>query len=410
MNLRTEIIFDKMTKTIKVLRKPLSVPMSDRPKAFPPMPILYLELLENKKKVNPNLVNKEFVPKKSVEVISENNPSSSFPKDSQKKSFHSSFGKRNSIIELVDDKPDSKPSQEDTTFDTFKQDKYETKSTHTSYRNKSISVDPIENRLKKLLHDSDNENDPKKSRDFMGNMNSSIKKTRSSIVNKPNVAIDEIEEKRESSNDSERRDGLPPKLSELPSIDSAPVTNSNLKNINLRDVSDTKEQDKLKSELMFKFDILRKKYKEAVIPEFTQWSDYETMLRTYENTIKRVSLDSAVDNYKKYLIAGFVLMEFVTGKFISDASGFAQQQIVSISSYDKLLIELGEKSHVHAPSKIPVELRLLGLVIFNMFLFIIMKIIFKKTGLTTFMPGSANNINNVNTKKRKMKGPSVNLN
>jgi len=384
-----------MTKSVKVLKKPLSIPMTDRPKAFPPMPILYLELIENKKKIKPNLVDTEFVPKKSAEPSEPvlNTQPIVHPKQdlTEEPKPRSTKPKRKPFIEIIDDNDP---------IINLKEDKYD--KSYRSQNRKSIAIDPVESKLKKLLNESDHEGD------FM-------KKTRSSALNKPSIRDDEgppienIHSNQENPPLENKDFDLPPKLSELPKGEAPTLNNTNLKNMNLKDIPDSKEQDKLKSELMFKFDILKKKYKDATIPEFNQWSDYETMLRTYESTIKRVSLDSAVDNYKKYLIAGFVLMEFAVGKFISDASGFAQQQIVSISSYDKLLIELGEKSYVHKPSNIPVELKLLGLVIFNMFLFIIMKLIFKKTGLTTFMPGSTNNINNVNVKKRKMKGPSVNL-
>jgi len=51
-----------------------------------------------------------------------------------------------------------------------------------------------------------------------------------------------------------------------------------------------------------------------------------------------------------------------------------------MSSYEKLLIELGEKSYVPEGSKWSVELRLLFLVMINAAFFIVSKMIMKKTG------------------------------
>ena len=62
-----------------------------------------------------------------------------------------------------------------------------------------------------------------------------------------------------------------------------------------------------------------------------------------------------------------------------DMEGFAQQQIASMSSYDQLLIELGEKTYVPEESKLPVEIRLLGMIVVNCNIYC-SKMIMKKTG------------------------------
>ena len=77
------------------------------------------------------------------------------------------------------------------------------------------------------------------------------------------------------------------------------------------------------------------------------------MLCSYEDTLRKLSLDSNVENFKQYLIYGFMGIEFVLGRFLKlDMEGFTQQQIISMSSYEKLLIELGEKSYIAEDSEV----------------------------------------------------------
>jgi len=179
---------------------------------------------------------------------------------------------------------------------------------------------------------------------------------------------------------------------------------------------DEQEQEDMKRELMFKLELLKKSYPHAVIPEFSIYTEYKSMKKSYDDTVRRLSLDSSVETYKKYLIGGFMLCEFLLGIFLKlDMQGFTQQQILSMNSYEKLLIELGEKSYISTSSKWPVELRLLGLIVINAGFFIVSKMIMKKTGANLL--GMINNMNmpqqqyqnNSQQKKKKMKGPDIDI-
>ena len=97
-----------------------------------------------------------------------------------------------------------------------------------------------------------------------------------------------------------------------------------------------------------------------------------------------------------------------------------------MNQYEKLLIELGEKSYVpDGVSKFPVEVRLLFLVLMNAAIFVGSKMLMAKTGANLLnMVNSMNSFsngqqppqmpmrrsNNPVMGKRKMRGPSINVN
>lgn len=178
--------------------------------------------------------------------------------------------------------------------------------------------------------------------------------------------------------------------------------------------NNVEEEDK-KRELLFKFDLLKKSYKMAKIPEFTMYDSYSHMKKVYDTTVRQVSIQSSAETYKTYLIGGFWLVEYFFGKvFKFDMQGFTQQQIVSMDSYERLLLELGEKSYVEEESQWPVEVRLFGLIMMNAAFFIVGKLVAKKTGSNIFNMINSMNTNptmtgQTNQEKTKMKRPNMNF-
>ena len=173
------------------------------------------------------------------------------------------------------------------------------------------------------------------------------------------------------------------------------------------------EEEDLKRELLFKFELLKKSYRDADVPEFNIHSDYKTMDRSYESAVRRLSLDSTVESYKTYMIGGFMLVEYILGGWLKfDMQGFTQQQIINMSSYERLLIELGEKSYIPGGSDWPIEVRLLFLIIINAAVFIVSKMIMKKTGSNVLSMMNSMNAPTLSSasKKRKMRGPEIDLN
>ena len=387
-----------MTKKVNIIKVPLPAKSrKEYPKAFPRMPILYLELIENKGKIKPELINTDYIPasrpgspKTEEHRIPESTRGSPHASDSEDEDRKppSVFSSPSRLVEKYEDKyksqDDDKKSRHETdeeSDDDYRRRKPSRKeSTGSSAGSERGKKDTISNRLRELLND-DEDVKPEKKENY--------EKKEIPTFNSENPP---------SLNDL-ARSGQINRKKEM--MDVAHITMSE------------QEKEDSKRELLFKFELLKKSYKSDNIPEFSIHSDYESMKRSYETTVRTLSLDRSVDDYKKYLSYAFIGMEFVLGYFFKlDMNGFARQQMISMNSYERLLIELGEKSYVPTGSKWPVEVRLLFLVVMNTAVFLVGRMMLKKTGADVM--GLVNSVtgavpsNPVPQKKRKMKGPTLN--
>ena len=257
------------------------------------------------------------------------------------------------------------------------------------------SIENLEDRLNELLDDNSDSStvitDKKSVKDKYSRQRSYDDNSSVSVINKNPT-------------------NLAPSLAELE------AQGGYLKKTYLRDINNVsrseQEEEDLKREILFKFDLLKKSYPSGSIPEYSVHTDYNTMKKSYDDTVRRLSLDSTVDNYKQYLIGGFMACEFLLGNFFNlEMQGFTQQQILSMNQYEKLLIELGEKSYIPTGSKWPVELRLLFMIIINAGVFIVSKMILKKTGANLLgMMNSMNAPKAVQQSRKKMRGPNIDIN
>lgn len=347
---------------------------------FPRMPRLYLELIENKSKIKQELVNTEYIP------IPE--------EDDRYEQYYEKLTAMSPAIKSASASPPKTTS--------YEQERELKSPPVNSYEQTDIApeitlptddfpgeVDDLSSRLKELLKDEANMNTaPPKPKSASHKYSVHRDKRNGRVSYKSPPALAELEAQ-----------GGYKRKKVLPTID--------------RD-GNQDQQDDEKRELMFKFDLLRKSYPAASIPEYTIHTELVTMKNAYEGCVRRLSLDSSVENYKTYLVYGFMGCEFVLGNFMGfDMQGFTQQQIISMHSYEKLLIELGEKSYLPQGSRWPVEVRLIFLIIMNAAFFIVSKMIMKKTGAN--LMGMVNNMNKIlpkqiaRKKKRKMRGPNVNV-
>ena len=140
------------------------------------------------------------------------------------------------------------------------------------------------------------------------------------------------------------------------------------------------------------------------------------MKRDYSRTIKELHLDDAIENYKYYMMGGFIAIEYGATQLIGiDLGGFTRQQGMMMHKYDKLLIELGEKSYNSWGSSLPAELRILGMILLQAGIFYLGKILTAKFGGTIgelfsgFMgqPPDLTDKPSEPQQKRKMRGPKT---
>lgn len=368
-----------MTRSNKI--KVIKIPLEQHEKArlpsqsFSRMPQLYLELLENKEKIKQELVNVDFVPDKTIslpgikESFSPQNKLSNLNSPNSSKSSRVSYSSGSDLSDSDDDSDIGDHDDRDNLQNKLSKINIDTDDTESNVSNE----DKLSRRLKNLLNDDDMNQQP---------------------------------------STSENKYKSPPTLNELENQGTV-KRERHLPDMTRQTYGNEDEED-LKREMLFKFDLLKKSYgNNQNIPEFTIHSDYRTMEHSYENTLRKLSIDSTVDNYKTYLIGGFMLVEFVLGKFLKfDMEGFTQQQIVNMGSYERLLIELGEKSYTPGGSDWPVEIRLVFLIIINAAFFVVSKILMKNTGTNILNMINSMNVNSnpqapVNEPKRKMRGPDI---
>lgn len=395
-----------------VKKSPTTEVQTDIQPSFPSMPIMYLELFENKAKTRQDLINKEY------KASPASRKKSSQTKDTPQLTEHPENPTQDTVEDVIEQKlkksdPISKSIEKNDGIEIKEKehknpqdDSQSIASNHTVDTKTSRKNDNLENRLKELLADDD------------------------STTSKQSIHIDDSPTAHRNHGDHRKRDRhrnkdhnrdnpsnpyekeikTPPTLAELKAqgvYQGKPE---------LRDISQPDgdiHEDDVKRELLFKFQLLKKSYPQAEIPEFTLHSNLNHMKKTYETQVKHLSLDTSVDQYKMYLLGGCMTLEFILGKFLKlDMEGFTKQQSQNIHTYERLLVELGEKSYVPEGESWPVEIRLAGLVLINAVFFIASKMFMEKTGAS--LMGIFNSINrqapsNTQAGKKRMKGPDINI-
>jgi hypothetical protein len=403
--LKLSILNVKMPKKqeLHVVKVPLKGSILSKPQVFPRMPRLYLELIENKEKIQQDLINTEYIPPNSEQNNVEQYKSPTPSQSSSNKKF------QNRLDMLLSDDNKSDISSDDTKSDISSDD---TKSDNSTNKSPSVASTVTDLSIEEK-EDSDKDKDDLSER-LKALLDDDSESERSVPINKKSKSADKYSKHRDKRGHSIPTSNInvPPTLAEL-EANGGYVPRKELRDINQTNPQQEQQQEDVKRELLFKFDLLRKSYPGSSIPEYSIHTDLSTLEKSYNDSVRRLSLDSTVENYKTYLVYGFMGCEFIFGNFLGfDMQGFTQQQIISMHSYEKLLIELGEKSYVPTGSNWPVELRLLFMIIMNAAFFVISKMMMKKTGAN--LMGMINNMSTPKQQaptgpKRKMRGPDIDL-
>jgi len=176
-----------------------------------------------------------------------------------------------------------------------------------------------------------------------------------------------------------------------------------------------------KRDLLFKFKILKRTYKEATIPEYSEHTELKVLEREYEIIVRQLSLDATCENYRKYLTISFFILEFVMINFFKfeEIRGFTQQQLLGMNQYERILYQIGEKQCLSGKKSWPPEVQLIGMIILNGCIFVGSKMLFKATGanIMSMLNGSSSQSTTpsvspfqpANQQKSRMRGPDIDL-
>jgi len=353
-----------LKRKIKVIKVPLDRKPEIIMPNFPIMPRLYLELLENRNKVKPEMVGKDYNPPGLDQMLLEDtyNPPKpepvkeefkfTSPDTEDKKSRNKSRSLR--IVDLEASsgvRQESEPykkkieiDNDDTVLGVFSKKSEE----------KQIEKEPEER------EDRSERKEKYRSNDGLSKL------LRGDVVEQPKPVLQSITQPQQPSVTVEQPKPiqtnplLPPSLSEINS--GRPMDINGVRNLSYISKAEEEETTK-KREYLHKFQRLRRVYPGAKIPEFSEHSDLKMMEREYDFIVKDLEISRFTEEWKMYLVMAFKGLEFFLVNFMEfeDIEGFAQEQATKLHRYESILAEIGEKNYIAEHKKWPPELRLIGL-------------------------------------------------
>ena len=135
------------------------------------------------------------------------------------------------------------------------------------------------------------------------------------------------------------------------------------------------EKARWNADFNVKFGILREAYPEFNIPDFDPGTPLEIRHQHYDRYVRQIHIDNSVGNYRVYLMILFAGIELFCTKILGlDMSGYTINQLRLMNKYDRLLVELGEKSFISTGSDWPVEARIVVMALFNGIIFLVVRL------------------------------------
>jgi hypothetical protein len=419
---------------IKRKLKVIKVPLENKPDIimpnFPVMPILYLELLENKNKVKAELRTKEYKPNsEQLAQLQQQEPIKQEKHDDKKSKQRSlrivDLENSAGIVEVLGGKNTIKES-----FSNEKlSDREEKRKIELDKDDTVLGVFSKEEPKEEPREERESRSDRKaKSSDGLskllrGDITSTESKPLSSISNSPpsNATYNNNNNTTTSNTTTAQPTipSLPPSLSEINS--SKPMTENGVRNLAYVTKVEEEELSK-KREILYKFQKLKKRHPMAKIPEYSEFTDIKTLEREFNYINKDIEVTTNVDNYKDYLLYAFKGIEMFLVYYMDfpEINGFSKDQATKLNKYDEVLHEISEKNYISENKKWPPELRLIGIILFQTFSFVGAKWMIRK-----FEKGLGGNSNKqqqqyytpnnptvqptFQSSGRKMQGPDVNF-
>ena len=152
-------------------------------------------------------------------------------------------------------------------------------------------------------------------------------------------------------------------------------TNPNVRPIpNYGNMSEV-EKARWHADFNIKFGILREAYPQFNIPHYDDTVSLSVKHNHYERYVRQIHVDNSVGTYKFYLMLLFIGIELFCVKILGlDFGGYTINQLTMLNKYERLLIELGEKSYSSTGSSWPVEVRIVMMSLFNALVFLVVKL------------------------------------
>jgi hypothetical protein len=134
------------------------------------------------------------------------------------------------------------------------------------------------------------------------------------------------------------------------------------------------EQGRFRAQFVIRFGILRDAWRSLHIVDPTPDATLENIHAQYERYIMQIHVSQSVDQYKVYMVILWLGIEVICIKWLGlNASGYTISQLRRMNTYERLLIELGERNYGVGTSTWPIEVRIAFVALTNAVVFIAVK-------------------------------------